>query len=154
MSCCIYNSSVLCFCSWECNGTMFLAWLDNWSFSKHEHISWCWLSIYVVTCPITVSKPNQIKIRFSFVEDPMSPCSLNKVKDPFGFSPMDLMRLIHVSWSHTYCISVKTPNFLKNLKKIVNAYNFRNYNKLIIKLVICYQINYLNYLFGYVYLAE
>ena len=34
----------------------------------------------------------------------MSSCSLKKVKDPFGRSPMDLMRLIHVSWSHTYCI--------------------------------------------------
>ena len=34
----------------------------------------------------------------------MSSCSLNKVKDPFGCSPMDLIRLIHVSLSHTYCI--------------------------------------------------
>ena len=40
---------------------------------------------------------------------------------------------------------VKTPHFLKNLK-FLKAYNFHNCSKLIIKLVICYQIHYLNYL--------
>ena len=74
-----------------------------------------------ITYPITVSKPNQIKIKFSFVEDPMSPCYLNKVKDPFGCSTMDVMRLIHVYWSHTYyirnirssvCKVKQTPNQL------------------------------------------
>ena len=53
------------------------------------------LFVCAITYPITISKPNQIMISFSFVEDPMSSCSLNKVKDPFGCSPMDLMRLIH-----------------------------------------------------------
>ena len=101
LSCCIYNSSILYFCIWECYGTLLLAWPVDWSFYKHEHISWCRLSICVVTCPVTVSKPNQIKIRFCFVEDPMSSCSLNKVKNPFGSSLVDLMRLIHVYWSHT-----------------------------------------------------
>ena len=85
----------------EWYGTLLLTWPADWSLYKHEHIYWCWLSICFVTYPIIVNKPNQIKIRFSFVEDPMSCCSLNKVNDPFGCSPMDLMRLIHVSWIHT-----------------------------------------------------
>ena len=78
LSCCIYNSSILYFCRWECYGTLLLAWPTDWSFYKNEHISWCTLSICVVTYPITVSKSNQIKIRFCFVEDPMSSCSLQK----------------------------------------------------------------------------
>ena len=102
---CINNSSVLCFCRWECNGTLFLAWPDDWTFCKHEHISWSGIYVCAITCPITVSKSNQIKIIFCFIEDPMCPCSLNKVKDPFGCFPMDFLRLIHEYRSHTYCIT-------------------------------------------------
>ena len=83
LSFCIHNSSILCFYVWECYGTLLLVWPTDWSFCKNEHISWCIILIYVVTCPIIVSKPNQIKIRFCFIEDPICPCSLNKVKDPF-----------------------------------------------------------------------
>ena len=69
LSCCIYNSSILYFCRWECYGTLLLAWPIDWSLWNNEHISWCILLIYVVTYPITVGKPNQIKIWFCFVED-------------------------------------------------------------------------------------
>ena len=79
LSCFIYNSSILYFYRWECYGTLLLAWPTDCPFCKNEHISWCRISIFLVTCPITVSKPNQIKIRFWFVEDHMSSCSLNKV---------------------------------------------------------------------------
>ena len=55
--------------------------------------------------------------------------------------------------NHALIPHVRTPNFPKNLK-FLKAYNFHNCSKLIIKLVICYWIHYLNYLFGYIYFIE
>ena len=88
----------------KCYGCLLFARPENGDTTKHEDISRSRILINRITHPIGICVSNQLLLRVCSIVNVVGPGSLTILEDPLGFLPMNIMRLLHVSWYSIHSI--------------------------------------------------
>jgi len=101
-------SNIFCFTSRKSDNSLLLWWPRKNRITQEENITRSAISFTNISCPITISITNELKVITPYVEKFIADCSFDVAQDPFCSHEMSRFWLLH--------ITTNQPNSIENIR--------------------------------------